>query len=237
MGPDRTKACNEQVRELVDAGIIRAIQYQTWVANLVMVPKSNGQWHMCIYFKDLNKARPKDRCPFPLRGGCVGSVSLQMFLGGLQGVSSDPYGHRRSVGMPTGGFGLVRVNRHLFGIAEGKFLGVIVTKDGFKENPEKVGAIIKMPSSAALKQVQTLNGCLMDLNRFLANHADKSFPFVSTLRNCLKKTQFRWTPEVESTFQEIKSRMIELPTMTAPLPKEPLTLYLSASNRAVDTVQ
>ncbi|XP_076890052.1 uncharacterized protein LOC143541014 [Bidens hawaiensis] len=39
MGPEQTKAMNEQVQDLLHAGIIREIQYQTWVANLVMVPK------------------------------------------------------------------------------------------------------------------------------------------------------------------------------------------------------
>ena len=65
MGPEQAKACSEQVQELLDAGIVREIKYQTWVANPVMVPKSNGQWRMCIDFKDLNKACLKDCYPLP----------------------------------------------------------------------------------------------------------------------------------------------------------------------------
>ncbi|XP_076944970.1 uncharacterized protein LOC143615838 [Bidens hawaiensis] len=38
MGTEQTKAMNEQVQDLLHAGIIRAIKYQTWVANPVMVP-------------------------------------------------------------------------------------------------------------------------------------------------------------------------------------------------------
>ncbi|XP_076960276.1 uncharacterized protein LOC143636600 [Bidens hawaiensis] len=56
---------NEQVQDLLHAGIIRESQYQTWVANPVIVPKSNGTWRMCIDFKDLNKACPKDYYPLP----------------------------------------------------------------------------------------------------------------------------------------------------------------------------
>ncbi|XP_076938178.1 uncharacterized protein LOC143606226 [Bidens hawaiensis] len=65
MGPEQAKACDEQVKQLMDAGIIRKIQYQTWVKNLVMVPKANGQWRMCIDFKDLNKACHKNCYPLP----------------------------------------------------------------------------------------------------------------------------------------------------------------------------
>ena len=54
-----------------------------------------------------------------------------------------------------------------FGMEEGKFLGVIVTKDGFKANPEKVLAIERMPSPASIKEVKTLMGRLVALNRFL----------------------------------------------------------------------
>ncbi|GKC63234.1 reverse transcriptase domain-containing protein [Tanacetum coccineum] len=36
------------------------VQYPTWVANPVLVKKADGSWRMCIDFKDLNKACPKD---------------------------------------------------------------------------------------------------------------------------------------------------------------------------------
>ncbi|XP_076939914.1 uncharacterized protein LOC143608884 [Bidens hawaiensis] len=59
MGPDQAKACDEQVQQLVDAGIIREIQYQTWVANPVMVPKANDayKWYHQIHMavKDQDK--------------------------------------------------------------------------------------------------------------------------------------------------------------------------------------
>ncbi|XP_076946052.1 uncharacterized protein LOC143617345 [Bidens hawaiensis] len=66
IGPEQTKAMNEQVQDLLHAGIIREIKYQTWVANPVIFPKSNGTWRMCIDFKDLNKACPKDFYPLPV---------------------------------------------------------------------------------------------------------------------------------------------------------------------------
>ncbi|XP_076931989.1 uncharacterized protein LOC143597355 [Bidens hawaiensis] len=74
------------------------------------------------------------------------------------------------------------------------------------------------------------------MNRFLANHATKSFPFVSTLRNCLKKSQFQWTKEVEQAFQEVKKCLTELPTLTPPRKVEKLLMYLSASAKAVGAV-
>ncbi|XP_022041597.1 uncharacterized protein LOC110944195 [Helianthus annuus] len=123
-----------------------------------------------------------------------------------------------------------------FSMEEGKFLGFIVTNGGFKVNPEKVQAIERMPSPKTIKEMQRLAGRLAALNRFLSNHAAKSYPFISTLRNCVKKQECRWTPEAESAFQQMKECLIELPTLTAPFKKEPLILYLSSSDKAVGSV-
>ncbi|XP_022023721.1 uncharacterized protein LOC110923980 [Helianthus annuus] len=119
---------------------------------------------------------------------------------------------------------------------EGKFLGFIVTKDGFKVNPDKVQAIEQMPSPSTIKEMQKLAGRLAVLNRFLDNHVAKSFPFIKTLRNCKKKSQFQWTPEAESAFREMKDCLIRLPTLTAPVKGEPLVMYLSTSDKAVGAV-
>ncbi|XP_035838063.1 uncharacterized protein LOC110926798 [Helianthus annuus] len=123
-----------------------------------------------------------------------------------------------------------------FGMEEGKFLGFVVTNGGFKVNPEKVQAIERMPSPRTIKEMQRLVGRLAALNRFLSNHAAKSYPFISTLRNCVKNQEFKWTPEAETAFQQMKECLIKLPTLTAPFEKEPLILYLSSSDKAVGSV-
>jgi RNase adaptor protein for sRNA GlmZ degradation len=84
-----------------------------------------------------------------------------------------------------------------FGMEVGQFLGVMVTKEGFKANPDKVRAVIEMPSPSTLKEVRSLNGRLAALNRFLARHAERSIAFISTMRKCLTKSSFQWTPEAE----------------------------------------
>ncbi|XP_071712485.1 uncharacterized protein [Rutidosis leptorrhynchoides] len=42
MAPERTKFLREEVRNLVEAGILREVKYQTWVANPVMVKKPDN---------------------------------------------------------------------------------------------------------------------------------------------------------------------------------------------------
>jgi ferredoxin len=66
MSDDRVKSTEAEVQKLLDARIIREVQYPVWVANVVMVPKKNGNMHMCIDCTKLNKACPKDPYPLPM---------------------------------------------------------------------------------------------------------------------------------------------------------------------------
>jgi hypothetical protein len=54
-----------EVDKRLDVGVIREIQFTTWLSNIVMVPKKNGGQRMCIDFTLLNKACPKDDYPLP----------------------------------------------------------------------------------------------------------------------------------------------------------------------------
>jgi hypothetical protein len=62
---DRVRYAEAEVQKLLDTRIIREVQYPVWVANVVMVPKKNGNMRMCIDFTELNKACPKDPYPLP----------------------------------------------------------------------------------------------------------------------------------------------------------------------------
>ena len=54
----------DELAKLIEDGFIREIKHLDWLANLVMVPKKDKSWRLCIDFKDHNEAFPKD--PFPL---------------------------------------------------------------------------------------------------------------------------------------------------------------------------
>ncbi|GJY51048.1 hypothetical protein Tco_0441895 [Tanacetum coccineum] len=63
--PERNKVIYEEVEKLVNAGIMKEFHYHSWLSNPMMVKKHDGGWRMCVDFKDLNKACPKDGYPLP----------------------------------------------------------------------------------------------------------------------------------------------------------------------------
>ena len=48
-----------------DARFLAVTSYPQWVANVVPVPKKDGKVRMCVDYRDLNRASPKDDFPLP----------------------------------------------------------------------------------------------------------------------------------------------------------------------------
>ena len=59
------KAITEEVEKLLTVGFIREVYYPKWIANVVMVKKSNRKWRMRVDFTYLNNACSKDSFPLP----------------------------------------------------------------------------------------------------------------------------------------------------------------------------
>ncbi|GJT66225.1 reverse transcriptase domain-containing protein [Tanacetum coccineum] len=66
--------------------------------------------------------------------------------------------------------------------------------------------------------------------------AEKSLPLFKTLKKCIKKSDFHWTPDTEQAFKQLKQNLSELPLLVAPQPKEELIVYMSASHGAISAV-
>jgi hypothetical protein len=67
---ERQNFIREEVRKLLQAGVIEEVHYPMWLANPVVVPKANGKLRLCIDYTNLNKACPKD--PYPL--SCIDQI-------------------------------------------------------------------------------------------------------------------------------------------------------------------
>ncbi|GJX60275.1 hypothetical protein Tco_0291665 [Tanacetum coccineum] len=95
---ERNKAIYEEVEKLVYTGIMKEFHYHSWLSNPVMVKKHDGSWRMCVDFKDLNKACPKDGYPLPKIDWKVESlcgVLFQMFPECIQRIPSNKNGRGR----------------------------------------------------------------------------------------------------------------------------------------------
>ncbi|KAL6178882.1 hypothetical protein ACLB2K_050399 [Fragaria x ananassa] len=77
----------QEIKKLLACGFIKPIKHRTWLANIVPVKKKNGQVRVCIDYRDLNKACPKDEFPLPNMDMLIDSTLGQGMLSFMDGFS------------------------------------------------------------------------------------------------------------------------------------------------------
>ncbi len=120
-----------------------------------------------------------------------------------------------------------------FGVPAGKLLGFLVSSRGIEANPVKIGAIERMKLPTCLKDVQRFTGCLASLSRFVSRLGEKALPLYQLMR---KTDKFVWTRQADIAFHDLKKMLVSAPILASPLPKEPMLLYIAATNRVVSAV-
>lgn len=65
MHPQIALLVKVELQKMLDVGFIQLIDYLEWVLNVVAIYKLIGGIYIYVYFRDLNKACPKDDSPLP----------------------------------------------------------------------------------------------------------------------------------------------------------------------------
>src|SRR4051812_42481945 len=120
-----------------------------------------------------------------------------------------------------------------FGVPAGKLLGFLVSSRGIEANPTKIRAIERMELPKTLNDVQKFTGCLALLSRFVSRLGEKALPLYQLMK---KADKFTWTQQADSAFHELKKTLATTPILASPLFKEPMFLYVAATNRVVSAV-
>ena len=82
-------------------------------------------------------------------------------------------------------------------------------------------AILELEPPRTVKAVQSLNGKVAALNRFVSKAMDKCLPFFRVLRK-----SFKWTDECQKAFEDLKKYLSSPPLLSPSRPGEELYLYI-----------
>jgi len=75
------------VEKEFNAEFLAVAQYPQWVANVVPVPKKDGKVRMCVDYRDLNRASPKDDFPLPHIDTLVDNTATSLLYSFMDGFS------------------------------------------------------------------------------------------------------------------------------------------------------
>jgi hypothetical protein len=81
MAPDIILKVEEEIARLVKTNFIRPIRYVEWLSNIVHVLKKNDKLKICVDFRNLNNATPKDEYPNANGSGWSCRVSNSIYDG------------------------------------------------------------------------------------------------------------------------------------------------------------
>jgi hypothetical protein len=84
----RTEVLEEvkkEIEKMLEAGFIRPCRYAEWISSIVPVQKKDGRWWVCMDFRDLNKATPKDEYPMSVTETLINAAVDNKILSFMDG--------------------------------------------------------------------------------------------------------------------------------------------------------
>nr|GEW03353.1 hypothetical protein [Tanacetum cinerariifolium] len=117
-----------------------------------------------------------------------------------------------------------------FWLGQVAFLGHIVSVDGITMDPAKVEAITKWPRQNIVTKVRSFLELAGYYMRFVEGFSRLALPLTKLIR---KGEKFVWNEERETSFEELKKRLVFAPILTLPSGSGGFQIYSDASKKGL----
>jgi hypothetical protein len=87
LNPHLKDVVKEELQKLLDVDFIYPISDSRWVSPLVIVPKKNGKWWICVDYREINKSTEKDQFTLPFIDQVLDTLAVKQFFSFLDGFS------------------------------------------------------------------------------------------------------------------------------------------------------
>ncbi|GKB99050.1 reverse transcriptase domain-containing protein [Tanacetum coccineum] len=245
--PKRNKAIQEEVEKLVDVSIMKEVHYHSWLSNPVMVKKHDDSWRMCVDFKDLNKACPKDGYPLSeidWKVESLGEYPFMCFLDAYKGYHQMKIAkedeEKTTFITSQGVFCYSKMN---FGLKNARATYQRLVDKAFQK---QIGRNLEVYVDDLVIKSRTKHEIIRDMEETLKTLMEinmklnpKKYTFrieEGTFLGYKVNTEGIMTAKAKVAFKEMKKLIAELPTLTAPMEREELIVYLAAAREAVSAI-
>ena len=84
-----------------------------------------------------------------------------------------------------------------------------------------------------IRDIQKSAGSLASLSRFISRLGEKALPLYRLWK---KIGKFTWNDKANAALLELKEALSKAPVLTPPTPREPMLMYIAATNQCVSIV-
>ncbi|KAL0537553.1 hypothetical protein IC582_026532 [Cucumis melo] len=113
------------------------------------------------------------------------------------------------------------------------FLGHVVSSERVFVDPAKIEAVTSCFRPSTVSEIRSFLGLAGYYRRFMEDFTRIASPLTQLTR---KGTSFAWSPACESSFQELKQKLVSAPVLTVPDGSESFVIYSDASKKKLGCV-
>ncbi|GFT35704.1 retrovirus-related Pol polyprotein from transposon 17.6 [Trichonephila clavipes] len=244
MNPSKKEILKQEIDRLLSEGIIEECE-SPYASPVVLIPKPNGTFRLCIDYKKLNEITVADTYPLPRMDDLLHQAKLTPFMSTLdlragyhqvkvhvedqdKTAFVCPFGTYRFLRMPYAN----REKCH-FASSRVKYLRFWITQKGIEVDPEKVASILDIPPPKNVKELQSFLQTCSWFRRYIQDFAKISRPLSYLTK---KKVKWQWGFDQQNAFQTLKNSLTTPPLLKQADCTKPYIIRTDASNYALGAV-
>ncbi|GFU52839.1 transposon Tf2-9 polyprotein [Trichonephila clavipes] len=257
MNPSKKEILKQEIDRLLSEGIIEECE-SPYASPVVLIPKPNGTFRLCIDYRKLNEITVADTYPLPRMDDLLHQAKLTPFMSTLdlragyhqvkvhvedqdKTAFVCPFGTYRFLRMP---YGLRNapatfqrlMNRFCNGLEDILALpyldDIIVLSETFEKHI-KVASILDIPPPKNVKELQSFLQTCSWFRRYIQDFAKISRPLSYLTK---KKVKWQWGFDQQNAFQTLKNSLTTPPVLKQADGTKPYIIRTDASNYALGAV-
>ena len=75
MNPNYTACVKEEIDKLLKIGFIRPVKQALWLSPIIIIPKKNGKFRICVDYQKLDAVTITDVFPLPFTEGVLNTIA------------------------------------------------------------------------------------------------------------------------------------------------------------------